>query len=189
MRPIAALVFAALLCACATAPIADYDMSGSLQPRTTWIVGADGRAVGQATFTEAPYGVLIRLEFSERSLPPGWHGLHLHQRADCADFGQGFQAAGGHLGMAPRVRHGLRHPQGPEAGDLPNLFVSPSGVYGAEFFSPHITMNGVQLGERLPLLDEDGAALIIHAAPDDQHSQPIGNAGARIACAALTRLP
>lgn len=189
MRPIAALVFAALLCACASAPIAEQDVSSIIQPRTTWIVGADGRAVGQATFTEAPYGVLIRLEFSERGLQPGWHGLHLHQRADCSDFAQGFQASGGHLGMGDRVRHGLRHPQGPEAGDLPDLFVSPAGAYGAEFFSPRITMNAVQLGDRLPLLDEDGAALLIHAAPDDQHTQPIGNAGARVACAALTRLP
>jgi Cu-Zn family superoxide dismutase len=43
--------------------------------------------------------------------------------------------------------------------------------------------------ERLPLLDADGSALMIHAGPDDQVTQPIGGAGARVACAALTPLP
>jgi Cu-Zn family superoxide dismutase len=187
MRPLVTLVFAALLCACATtAP--DRDVSERIPPRTVWIVGADGRAVGQAVFTEAPTGVLIRLEFSEARLPPGWHGLHLHQRGDCSDFANGFQASGGHLGMARRIQHGLRNPNGPEAGDLPNLFAGPPPD-AAEFFTPYVTMDGDQLGERLPLLDEDGAALVIHAGPDDQVSQPIGGAGARIACAALTRLP
>ena len=57
-----------------------------IAPRTAWIVGSEGRAVGQATFTEGPDGVLIRLEFSAGALTPGWHGLHLHQRGDCSDF-------------------------------------------------------------------------------------------------------
>ena len=30
---------------------------------------------------------------------------------------------------------------------------------------------------------------MIHASADDQVNQPIGNAGARVACAALTQLP
>ncbi len=188
MRPLVALVFAALLCACA-ATAADRDVSSRIEPRTVWIVGQDGRAAGQATFTEAPHGVLIRLEFSGPTLPAGWHGLHLHQRGDCSDFANGFQASGGHLGMRRRVEHGLRNARGPEAGDLPNLFAAPSGAFGAEHFTPHVTMADEQLGERLPLLDDDGAALLIHAGPDDHMSQPIGGAGERIACAALTRLP
>ena len=188
MRSLVALVFAAFLGACATtAP--DRDVSDRIPPRTVWIVGGDGRAVGQAVFTEAPTGVLIRLEFSEARLPPGWHGLHLHQRGDCSDFANGFQASGGHLGMARRIQHGLRNPNGPEAGDLPNLFAAGAPPYAAEFFIPYVTMSDEQLGERLSLLDEDGTALMIHAEPDDQVSQPIGGAGARIACAAVTRLP
>ena len=35
------------------------------------------------------------------------------------------------------------------------------------------------------LLGPQGAALVIHANADDHQSQPIGNAGARVACAAL----
>ena len=36
-------------------------------------------------------------------------------------------------------------------------------------------------------LDNDGAALVIHAAPDDYRTDPSGNSGARIACAVLSR--
>lgn len=194
MRPIAALVFAALLCACASSG-AGGGMAARIAPRTVWIVGGEGRAIGQATFTEAPTGVLIRLEFSEPTLPTGWHGLHLHQHGDCSDFANGFQASGGHVGMNRRVQHGLANPSGPEAGDLPNLFASSGGAFAAEMFSPYVTLSSERIPgnanrlERLALLDADGTALVIHAQPDDQMSQPIGGAGARIACAALTPLP
>jgi Cu-Zn family superoxide dismutase len=35
------------------------------------------------------------------------------------------------------------------------------------------------------LLDVDGAAVVIHAKPDDYRSDPAGNAGARVACGVL----
>lgn len=188
MRPLVALVFAALLAACSSTPDS-VELARELQPRTVWIVGGDGQAVGQATFTEAPTGVLIRMEFLERRLPPGWHGLHLHARGDCSDFAAGFQASGAHVTLNHRVQHGLLNRRGPESGDLPNIFAAPSGIFGAEVFSPYVTLHTDRIGNRLPLLDGDGAALLIHAGPDDHQAQPIGNAGARIACAALTPLP
>lgn len=188
MRPLAALVLAALLATCASTPDS-AELAGQLPPRTVWIVGGDGQAVGQATFTEAPTGVLIRMEFLDRRLPSGWHGLHLHERGDCSDFAAGFQASGGHITLNRRVQHGLLNRRGPEAGDLPNLYAAPVGVFGAEVFSPYVTLHNARIGNRLPLLDADGAALLIHAGPDDHSAQPIGGAGARIACAALTQLP
>ncbi len=63
MRPLVALVFAALICACASTP----EVFEPMPPRTVWVVGTDGRAVGQATFTDGPAGVLIRL-FLEKKL-------------------------------------------------------------------------------------------------------------------------
>lgn len=193
MRPIAALVFAALLTACASTAGSGVDYAAQ-PPKNAWIVGADGRQIGQATFRDGPNGVLIQLEFSQGALAPGWHGLHLHQRGDCSDFAQGFQASGSHVGMDHRVQHGLMNPAGPEAGDLPNIFAPPSGVFAAEVFAPRVTLGPRIAGnasqpERLSLLDEDGSALLIHAGRDDQTSQPIGGAGARIACAALRPLP
>lgn len=188
MRRLAVVVFAALTCACVSPGGGPAAAPPGLS-RTAWIVAADGSAVGQATFTEAPAGVLIRLEFSQAGLPPGWHGLHMHDTGDCSDFAAGFQASGGHITTHGRARHGLMHPQGAEAGDLPNLFVGPGGVFGAEFYATNVTMGDQRLGNRMPLLDEDGSALLIHAGPDDHQTQPIGGAGDRIACAAIRRLP
>ena len=50
--------------------------------------------------------------------------------------------------------------------------------------------HGIWLGEggaegATPLLDEDGAALVIHAGADDYESDPAGAAGDRVACAVL----
>lgn len=193
MRPIAALVFAALLTACASAGGGGAAYVPPA-PKTAWIVAGDGRPIGQATFREGPNGVMIQLEFSQGGLPPGWHGLHLHARGDCSDFAAGFQASGSHVGMGPQVQHGLMNPNGPEAGDLPSIFAPANTVFAAEVFAPRVTLGPRVPGsaarpERLSLLDEDGSALLIHAGPDDQTSQPIGGAGARIACAAITPLP
>ena len=137
-------------------------------------------------FKEGPWGLLIRLEFNARALSPGWHGAHMHQNGDCADFAAGFMASGGHVGKGmDGAMHGLLNPAGPEAGDLPNIFAPDAGAFGAELFSPNITLAAVAQDWRMPLLGPKGAALIVHASPDDHATQPIGGAGARVACAAL----
>jgi superoxide dismutase, Cu-Zn family len=188
MRLLAAVVFAALAAGCDRTP-ASTELAEAPQPQTLEIVGANGQVVGAASFTEAPSGVLIRMEFSDGSLPEGWHGLHLHAAGDCSDFAAGFQAAGAHVAAGRQAQHGLLNPNGPESGDLPNIYAPAGGPFGAEVFSPYVTLRGAPAGDRQPLLDADGAALLIHAAADDHSSQPIGNAGARIACAALTPSP
>ncbi len=187
MRRLAALVLAAVIGACASTSGRDAPYAPG-PPRSAWIVAADGRPIGEASFANAPSGVLIRLEFSENALPPGWHGAHLHQVGDCSDFTAGFQAAGAHIGRAEHVQHGLRNAVGPEAGDLPNVFVAAAPPYGAEFLAAGVTL-APATAERPALLDADGSALIIHANSDDQQSQPIGGAGPRLACAALRRIP
>jgi Cu-Zn family superoxide dismutase len=188
MRGTLSLVFAALLGGCALSSDGDGESLAQplSPPRTVQIVGQSGQAIGQATFTQARDGVIVRLEFAEGALTPGWHGVHLHQIGVCGDFAAGFTASGPHIGAGnEHVRHGLMHQTGPEAGDLPNIFAPASGPFGAEFIAPNVTMGASSLSERHALLDADGSALVVHAQPDDHLTQPIGGAGARVACAAL----
>ena len=140
----------------------------------------DGASIGTATLTEAPSGVLMRIEL--KGLTPGWHGMHFHEKGDCTDAK--FMNSGGHVQMAGmKMPHGLLNPQGPDFGDLPNLFVQADGTAKAEVFSTRVSLKG---GEgRSTLLDADGSALVIHANADDQSSQPIGGAGARVACGVI----
>lgn len=106
------------------------------------------------------------------NLSAGAHGLHLHAVGRCD--GPDFASAGPHWNPTSR-KHGSENPEGPHLGDLPNLQVGADGRGVATLALPP------------GFLDEDGAALIIHAAPDDNRTDPSGNSGARIACAVLRR--
>lgn len=81
---------------------------------------------------------------------------------------------GGHIGKDGGPS-GLLYPDGAHRGDLPNIHVTAAGTMRAESSSALIAVSD--------LTDADGAALIIHAERDGWQSQPIGGAGARIACA------
>jgi Cu-Zn family superoxide dismutase len=37
------------------------------------------------------------------------------------------------------------------------------------------------------LLDSDGAAVVVHAKPDDYRTDPAGNAGDRLACGVISK--
>jgi Cu/Zn superoxide dismutase len=106
------------------------------------LIGADGQTAGSATLR----GNSLRIEAN--GLTPGVHGLHLHAvgRCDPPDFA----SAGPHWNPTGR-KHGSANPEGPHLGDLPNLTV---GVDGRA---------SMTLAVATGLVDEDGAALIIHA--------------------------
>lgn len=147
--------------------------------RTSALKGASGAPAGQVTLTDAPNGVILRVE--AQGLTPGWHGLHFHEKADCSDAM--FKSAGAHVHMMSPAIHGLLNPQGNDLGDLPNLYVGPDGKGTVELFSPLVAMrDGTSRGN---LLDADGSAVVIHAKPDDYMTQPIGGAGDRVACAEI----
>jgi Cu-Zn family superoxide dismutase len=78
---------------------------------------------GDATLTEAPHGVLLRIE--AKGLTPGWHGLHFHEKGDCG--APDFKSAGAHVHTTTAVVHGLLNPDGNDNGDLPNLFAAADG--------------------------------------------------------------
>ncbi|MDO1558539.1 superoxide dismutase family protein [Brevundimonas sp. 2R-24] len=139
------------------------------------LMSPDGARIGRATYRQGPTGVLMQVEVER--LTPGWHGMHIHAVGDCSD--PAFQSAGGHVSHGDGA-HGLLNPGGPEAGDLPNLWVGGDGRGRAEIFTDRVRL--AASGPGAPLWDADGSALVIHAQPDDHQSQPIGGAGARVAC-------
>ena len=140
------------------------------------IMNADGAVIGTATFEQAPTGVLINVDV--RDLPPGPHGIHLHAIGLCTPD---FKAASGHVNPGKHA-HGLRNPDGPDNGDLPNLHAAADGTARAEFFTTRVSVAG---GDAPSLLDQDGSAVIIHENPDDHMTQPIGGAGGRIGCGTI----
>jgi Cu-Zn family superoxide dismutase len=79
-----------------------------------------------------------------------------------------------------KSEHGLLNPDGPDMGDLSNIYANADGSANAEVSSESILLSGEEA-----LRDKDGAALVIHANEDDHTSQPIGNAGDRVACAVI----
>ena len=140
---------------------------------TATLVTPTGLPAGRAMVTEVAGGLRVTLD--ARGLTPGNHGAHLHTvgRCDAPDFA----SAGPHWNPSA-TKHGTMNPQGPHAGDLPNLIVGPDGrgTLG-------ITLAGATLAG---LLDTDGAAMVVHAAADDLMTDPSGNSGGRIACGVLT---
>lgn len=148
------------------------------------LVGSDGTVIGEIKGGDGDTGAVFLV--TAQGLPPGVHGLHLHDAGLCE--GPSFDSAGPHWNPT-HAQHGLQNPQGPHWGDLPNITVGPDGRFAGE-----VTIEGSFLKEsRLkgsgrggPILDANGAALVIHAQPDDNRTDPSGNSGARIACAAFT---
>ncbi len=143
------------------------------------IVNPVGAVIGAATFEQTPTGVLMHVEV--RDLPPGAHGIHLHATGSCSPS---FKSATGHINPE-KVAHGLRNPEGPDNGDLPNLYAAADGTAQAEFFTTRVSVAG---GGAPSLLDEDGSAVIIHENPDDHMTQPIGGAGGRIGCGIISKM-
>ncbi|WP_293855785.1 superoxide dismutase family protein [Sphingomonas sp. SCN 67-18] len=152
----------------------------TLSAITADIVKSGGGKIGSVELSDGPTGVLVRVEVS--GLTPGWHAMHFHAVADCSD--EGFQKSGAHINHAmDKKPHGLLNPDGPDFGELTNFFVGADGTAKAETFTALVKLGSEST--RANLLDADGSALVIHANADDHFTQPIGGAGARVACAVI----
>lgn len=149
---------------------------------TAAFIDREKNPIGTATLVESPHGVLIHLDL--HGLPPGPKAIHIHGVGTCDDPEAGFKASTGHLNPHGR-KHGLMNPDGPDGGDLPNLYVRDDGTFEAEFFTTLASLGGH--GDRAKILDEDGAAFVIHQHRDDHIAQPIGGAGPRIGCGVIEK--
>ena len=152
--------------------------AGKKQTAKADLWNAKGEKVATATLKEAKGGVAIALQAT--GLPEGIHAFHIHAvgKCDAPDF----KTAGGHFNPENK-KHGLKNPEGPHAGDMPNITVNPKGVGKAKVLNTHVT-----LGEGAnSLFHEGGTALVIHAKADDDMTDPAGNAGDRIACGLIEK--
>ena len=115
---------------------------------------------GGVLFTQE--GSAIRVQVTATGLSEGWHGFHVHTKADCTvgDPANPFTAAGGHLGSgAPLNQSHAGHD-----GDMPLLYANADGIARATFRTDNFTM--------AQLLDTDGSAVIVHANADNYANIP-----------------
>lgn len=144
------------------------------------LMNAQGAKIGTARITPTKDGVRIAVSVSQ--LPPGQHGIHIHNVGKCE--GPAFTSAGGHFNPT-MAHHGVNNTQNPHPhlGDLPNLVVDQGGKAKTTFVAA-----GVTLGDGANSLFHDGGtALVIHAKADDLMSDPSGNSGDRIACGVIEK--
>ena len=145
------------------------------------LMTADGTVVGMAHFTETQDGgVTIQVDVAGvAGAAAGDHGIHVHMVGACDP--PDFMSAGAHFNPT-NMKHGLQNPDGPHAGDLPNMTLDDQGN---GTYNTTSTMFTLGAGAN-SLMDADGSALVIHADPDDQVTDPSGNSGDRIVCGVIT---
>lgn len=149
--------------------------AATLDTARATFAGTGGQQIGTATLVGTPHGVLVRASLD--GVAPGTHAFHLHETGSCSPD---FTASGGHFDPHGAA-HGFFDDAGRHAGDLPNVHVPESGSLEVQFFADLVTLRE---GEAA-LLDDDGAAIVIHRNADDYRTDPAGAGGDRIACAVI----
>lgn len=142
------------------------------------LMDTTGKTIGEATFTQS--GNTVTINATVAGLSVGEHGIHIHAVGTCEP--PSFASAGGHFNPTGK-QHGLENPNGPHAGDLPNFTVTAGDSAHYTATDDRITLDDGPNG----LFDTDGSALVIHAGPDDNMSDPAGNSGPKVACGVITK--
>lgn len=181
MKAVSLVMIAGLLplAACATdgaGSAASMSGAGHEAGAVATLRAADGAERGTAQVMDMAGGLHVRV--SAKGLPPGAHAVHVHMTGTCT--APDFASAGGHWNPTGK-QHGADNPQGKHMGDMPNMTVDAAGTGTLDY----MIAGGNVTGGSAPLLDADGAAIVIHAAADDMVSDPAGNAGGRIACGVI----
>jgi Cu-Zn family superoxide dismutase len=171
------IALAAAGCASTDEPETASDSAPAPSEATAEVRDSTGAVKARANIVEVGADLRVRVEAA--GLARGAYGAHVHETGRCDP--PGFTTAGAHWNPSAR-KHGKDNPAGMHKGDLPNLLV---GTDGRGIFEVTIADAVLSGGRGAILLDGDGAAVVIHAAPDDFRTDPSGNSGARIACGVL----
>ncbi len=124
---------------------------------------------GCVSFYQTRCGVLVAAEVwglpdGARPCGSGVYGFHIHEGCSCTGNEKDpFADTGGHYNPCD-----CDHPK--HAGDLPPLFGS-CGCAWLAFFPNRFTIREIL-----------GRTVVIHAHPDDFHTQPAGDSGMKIGC-------
>lgn len=164
------VLLAGLLVGCATMGGGEPRATAQLQPTR------GNNVTGNVTFTQKGDKVVVAAKVAGLK-PNQEHGFHVHEKGDCSS-GDGMSAAG-HFNPKGSP-HGHHSTQARHAGDMPNLKADAGGNAS---MTAELDIITVSEGPTSVI----GRGLIVHAQPDDYKSQPVGNAGARMACAVIQK--
>jgi superoxide dismutase, Cu-Zn family len=134
-----------------------------------------GKQIGTIQASDSKWGLLLTPKLS--NLPPGVHGFHVHEHANCAAAEKDGKPAAGHAAGSHFDTEKGRNHAGPyrngHLGDLPVLIVGEDGRATLPVLAP-----------RLKVADLSGKSLMIHSGGDNYDNQPdpLGGGGGRIAC-------
>jgi Cu-Zn family superoxide dismutase len=170
IKPLLAVLVAGFLGGCASLGGGEMRATAQLQPTR------GNNVTGDVTFTQKGEKVVVAAKVTGLK-PNQEHGFHVHDKGDCSS-GDGMSAAGHYNPKGSP--HGHHSTQARHAGDMPNL---KADAYGNASMTAELDIITVSEGPTSVV----GRGLIVHAQPDDYKSQPVGNAGARLACAVIQK--
>lgn len=155
-----------------------YERRSTKRSATALVRSASGSdVVGMVRFWETGEGQ-VGYDVELYGLAPGPHGFHVHEVGDCS--APDATSAGGHF--APEGNpHGAPDDAVRHVGDLGNVVANAEGHATFRGMDPRITLRGEHaIVQR---------AVVVHADADDLTSQPSGDAGDRIGCGVIRRIP
>src|SRR5687768_14769051 len=171
-------LLALLVAGCSSAILTRIPVASASATLTT----VNGTPAGTVQLRQAAGGA-VTVDVNAIGLTPGAHGIHFHEVGQC-DGASAFSTAGAHYNPLNK-EHGLERPNGPHAGDAPNLVANSAGTATLSFTTDRVTLTSGSIS----LFDANGSSVVVHAAADDQMSQPSGNSGGRVACGVIQLTP
>jgi Cu-Zn family superoxide dismutase len=148
------------------------------------LMDQQGNQVGTVSFTQMQGKTMVQAEVM--SLPPGFHGFHVHATGVC-DAATAFSSAGGHY-----QRPGMQHNHAAHNGDMPSLYVNDDGTGTITLTTDRFSIEDLFAGGQRALIvhaDQDNFAHIParYGVEPDEMTLNTGDAGGRLACAVIER--